>query len=430
MTHTIRIPNITATSFAALIAIAGCSSATTQAPAGGSPAAPPRVVTTQASVTAEGAAQATAAQATAAQPAAGRGQAAGRGGQGGGRGRGFQGEMDSARMRQLYVSNDPKDHPLANFAAQAAAKRTTDSIYAARFDGIAEFRKVTYKSRVDGMEIPAYLFAPLSKRGTKGHAAMIWVHGGVHGNWGQTMFPFVREAVERGYVIITPEYRGSTGFGEAHHRAIDYGGGEVGDVLSAVDFLKTLPYVDMDRLGMMGWSHGGFITVHNATAANTPIKAGAAIVPVTNLLFRLSFKGPSYQRSFATQPGLAGLPFENPDEYIRRSPLYQVENLNVPLLVHVATNDLDVDYVEDQQMVWKLRALKPDLAETKVYVDPAGWGGSVGHAFSRRVDPVTLERVDSPAQIDSWNRTWTFFDWWLRPYEDRSKPPPPVRVQP
>jgi dienelactone hydrolase len=90
--------------------------------------------------------------------------------------------------------------------------------------------------------------------------------------------------------------------------------------------------------------------------------------------------------------------------------------------VHVATNDTDVDFVEDQQIVDALRSRKPDLAETKVYVDPHPWGGSGGHAFSRRVDPKTLERVDSPAQIDSWNRTWAFFEWNLRPYEDRSKP--------
>jgi len=132
----------------------------------------------------------------------------------------------------------------------------------------------------------------------------------------------------------------------------------------------------------------------------TPFKAGAAIVPVTNLVFRLSLKGPSYQRSYATEPSIGGLPFEKPDEYIKRSPLYHVEQLHVPILVHVATNDLDVNYAEDQQLVWKLRALKPDLAETKIYVDP-----------------VTLERVDSPEQIDSWNRTWVFFEWWLRSRE-------------
>jgi dipeptidyl aminopeptidase/acylaminoacyl peptidase len=257
---------------------------------------------------------------------------------------------------------------------------------------------------------------------------MVWVHGGVHGNWGTNMFPFVREAVQRGYVIICPEYRGSTGYGEAHHRAIDYGGKELDDVVSAFDFLRTLPHVDTARVGIMGWSHGGFIT-SNLLFREHPFKGGAAIVPVTNLVFRLGYKGPGYARSFATQKELTGMPHEKRDEYIRRSPLYGVERLKVPILVHVATNDTDVDYVEDQQLVWKLRALKPDLAETKVYVDPAPWGGSVGHAFSRRVDETTLERVDSPEQIDSWNRTWTFFEWILRPYEDRSRPLPPVRTR-
>ena len=330
--------------------------------------------------------------------------------------------MDTARARTLYISNRPEDHPPANWAAQIAAKKRTDSIYTARSAGVMEFKKISYKSTADGMEIPAYLFQPLTKRGAKGHAAMIWVHGGVHGDWGTGMFPFVREAVQRGYVIIAPDYRGSTGYGEAHYRAIDYGAKEVDDVVSAVEYLKTLPYVDQDRLGMMGWSHGGFITAHTLFRQQHPFKGGAAIVPVTNLVFRLSYKGPGYTRSFSTQQGIQGMPFEKQEEYIKRSPLYHVENLKVPILVHVATNDEDVNYVEDQQLVWKLMALKPDLAETKVYTDPAPWGGSVGHAFSRRVDSQTLERVDSPAQIDSWNRTWAFFDWILRPYEDRSKP--------
>jgi dienelactone hydrolase len=349
---------------------------------------------------------------------------------GGGNGRGFTGVMDSVRARQLYVSNDPKDLPKSNFGAAEIAKAKTDSIYAVRFRGVLDFKKVTYKSRADGLDIPAYVFAPLNKRGVKGHAALIWVHGGVHGNWDQNMLPFVKEAVDRGYVVITPDYRGSTGHGEAFHMMIDYGGNEVVDVMSAADYLKTLPYVDMDRLGMMGWSHGGFIAALNAMKPNPEIKVAASIVPVTNLIFRLSLKGPSYQRDYAAESTIRGLPFEKPEEYIKRSPLYHVEELKIPLLVHVATNDQDVNYVEDQQLVWKLMALKPDLAETKVYVDPAPWGASVGHAFSRRVDRVTLERVDSPAQIDSWNRTWTFLEWNLHPYEDRSKPAPPVRVQP
>ena len=330
--------------------------------------------------------------------------------------------MDSARASQLYVSDRHEDHPQADFDRQIERRKQGDSTFAARSKGVMDYSKVTYRSSVDGMEIPAHVFQPLKKRGARGHAAMVWVHGGVHGNWTPTYLPFVREAVERGYVIIAPDYRGSTGYGAEHYNAIDYGGKEVDDVASAVEYLKTLPHVDPERIGVMGWSHGGFIAAHLVFREAHPFRAAAAIVPVTNLIFRLSYKGPRYQRSFATQSGISGLPFEKREEYIKRSPVYQVEKLEVPMLVHVATNDEDVNFVEDEQLVYKLRALKPDLAETKIYVDPAPWGSSAGHAFSRRVDPETLERVDSPAQIDSWNRTWTFFDWWLRPYEDRSKP--------
>jgi dipeptidyl aminopeptidase/acylaminoacyl peptidase len=195
----------------------------------------------------------------------------------------------------------------------------------------------------------------------------------------------------------------------------------VDDTMSAYDFLKTLPHVDPDRVGMMGWSHGGYITLLSIFRDQHPFKAGAAIVPVTNLVFRLSYKGPNYQRDFSTQKGILGLPFERREEYIKRSPLYHVDKLKVPVLVHVATNDTDVDFVEDQQIIDALRSRKPDLAETRVYVDPPPGPSSAGHTFSRRVNAKTLERDDSPEQIDSWNRTWVFFEWHLRPYEDRSK---------
>ncbi len=323
--------------------------------------------------------------------------------------------MDSARAALLYVSNQPEDHPQADFAQQIAGKARTDSIFAARSRGVMEYRKTTYKSAVDGMEIPVYLFAPLQKRGSRGHAAMVWVHGGVHGSWDQNYLPFIKEAVAKGYVIVAPEYRGSTGYGPALYNAIDYGGKEVDDALTAYDYLKTLPYVDPERVGVMGWSHGGFIAAHLVFRGATPFKSAAAIVPVTNLIFRLSYKGPGYQRSFATQAGLRGLPFENREEYVRRSPYYHVDSLRVPLLVHVATNDTDVNFEEARPLVDALIARKPQLAETRIYWNPTPGPASGGHTFSRRVNRETLERDDSPEQIDSWNRTWAFFERTLRP---------------
>jgi dipeptidyl aminopeptidase/acylaminoacyl peptidase len=339
-------------------------------------------------------------------------------------------QMDTARARMLYVSNRPEDHPRANYEQHIRNKARTDSIYAARSEGVMNFRKVTYRSSVGDMDIPAYVFEPLERRGPRGHAAMVWVHGGVHGDWTANYLPFVIEAVQRGYVIVAPEYRGSTGYGEAHHNAIDYGGYEVDDVMSAFDWMEeNLPHVDPDRIGMMGWSHGGYITILSLVRENNRFAAGAANVPVTNLFVRLMYKGPGYQRSFSTQERLRGLPFERRAEYIERSPYYQVDRLETPLLVHVATNDTDVNFEEASMLIYKLRALKPDITETVIYDDPAPWGNSGGHAFSRRVDLETFERVDSPAQIDSWNRTWTFFDWHLRPYEDRSRAMPPVRTR-
>ena len=327
-------------------------------------------------------------------------------------------QMDSARMELLYVSNRWEDHPLRDYARDMEGKARTDSIYAAVTQGVVDYQKITYRSRIGDMDIPAYVYQPLEKRGPGGHPAMVWVHGGVHGNWGASAWPFVREAVERGYVIIAPEYRGSTGYGEEHHRAIDYGGYEVDDVLTAYDWLvENLPHVDPDRVGMMGWSHGGFITIHSVTRENHPFQAGAAIVPVTNLIFRLSYKGPGYQRSFSTQQRIQGLPFEQGDIYVERSPYYRVDGLETPLLAHVATNDRDVNFVEASMLIYKLRDMKPLLSETQIYIDPPG-----GHGFSRRVDRETLERNDSPQQIDSWNRTWTFFDWHLRPYQMEPTP--------
>jgi dipeptidyl aminopeptidase/acylaminoacyl peptidase len=320
--------------------------------------------------------------------------------------------MDSARIAALYVSNDPADHPVGNYAASIARKAVTDSIFAARSAGVMKFSKTTYVSGVDGLRIPAMIFEPLTSRGRGTQPALVWIHGGVHGNWDQNYLPFIKEAVRRGYVIIAPDYRGSVGYGKEFHERIDYGGKEVDDVLASVQVLRQMPNVDTTRIGVMGWSHGGYITalLMMRHAREVPFRSGAAIVPVTNLLFRLSYKGPSYQRQFATQAGLRGLPFENRAEYIRRSPYYWVDSLRAPLLVHVATNDTDVNFEESRPLIDALVARQPQLAETRIYVNPTPGPSSVGHTFSRRVNRTTLELDDSPEQIDSWTRVWAFFE--------------------
>jgi hypothetical protein len=94
----------------------------------------------------------------------------------------------TTRAESLYVSASPADHPQRDHNADARAKQRSDSIYTARSAGVIDFRKVTYRSAAGDMDVPAYLFQPIEKRGQRGHAAMIWVHGG-SGSWGPRCSP-------------------------------------------------------------------------------------------------------------------------------------------------------------------------------------------------------------------------------------------------
>ncbi len=305
-------------------------------------------------------------------------------------------------------------------------KARRDAKFTELAEGVLDLQKVSYRSRIGDLEIPAYLFQPIKKRGLSGHPALVWVHGGVHGDLDpEHYWPFIKEAVEKGYVVIGPEYRGSTGYGKEFWEAVDYGGYEVDDVVSAVDYMRRrLPHVDTDRVGMIGFSHGGFITLHSLFRNPGVFKGGAAIVPVTNLVFRLSYKGPRYQGRFTTQKRIGGLPHERRQTYIERSPFYHVDKLEDKLLVHLAENDTDVDFVEAEMLAWKLIAKKPKLSEVEIYKNPPGFpgSGSGGHTFNRRVDVENgYVRLDSWEQRDSWNRIWAFFELNLKPFEGKQE---------
>ena len=163
---------------------------------------------------------------------------------------------------------------------------------------------------------------------------------------------------------------------------------------------------------MVGWSHGGYISLLAASRPPHPLKAIVANVPVTNLIFRLSYKGPGYQHNFSTGSRIQGLPFERREEYVYRSPFYHVQNIDIPVLVHVATDDQDVNYEEAEMLIHKLRQVIPHLAETKIYENPGG------HSFDRPIDRETWQPRNTPSQRDSWNRIWAFLEWNLRPYLD------------
>jgi len=297
-----------------------------------------------------------------------------------------------------------------DFERQRREQEATDRAWRAASAGHMRMEKIVYRSRAGNLEIPAFVFHPLEIDEVNRHPAIVWVHENIRGHLYEHYIPYIREATARGYVVVAPEYRGSIGYGRDFYDAIDYGGAEVDDVVTAVDVLRNrYPHVDPERLGIAGWSHGGMIALLAVFRHPETFSGAAAIVPVANLFHRLAIKGDQHRLAIDPLNRFGGTPAERPEVYRDRSPLYHVNRLQIPLLVHVAQNDEDVTIDESMPLVTALRSRKPGLADVKVYEAPTG-----GHLFDRLVDPETWRPSGGPDQRDSWKRLWSFFEVALR----------------
>ncbi len=294
----------------------------------------------------------------------------------------------------------------ADFEQQRRLQAATDRAWREASTGHMRMEKILYRSRVGDLDIPAFVFEPLALDRERRHPALVWVHEDIRGHLYEHYIPYVRNATARGYVVVAPEYRGSIGYGRAFYDAIDYGGAEVDDVATAVEVLEErYPHVDPSRIGIVGWSHGGMIATLAVFRNPSLFSAAAAIVPVVNLFHRLQVRGERHLRAIDPHNRFGGSPRERPEVYRERSPLFHVDRLQIPLLLHVAGNDEDVTFDESLPLVTALGARKPRLADVKVYEAPAG-----GHLFDRLVDPQAWRPSGGPDQRDSWMRLWSFFE--------------------
>lgn len=309
----------------------------------------------------------------------------------------------------LSFADRPDERP--DFRRMLRQQAETDRTWQIASKGVMQFEKISYRSASDSLEIPAFVFQPLQIRGARQHPALVWVHENIRGHLYEHYIPYVQEATSRGFVVIAPEYRGSIGYGKAFFDAIDYGGEEVTDVVTAATVAAArYPSVDPARIGVIGWSHGGLIALLSVLRNPATFRSAAAMVPVTNLFHRLARKGDRLRRTIDPQNRFQGTPSERPDVYRDRSPLFHVDKLQIPLLLHVADNDEDVTLDEAIQLVDALKSRKPHLSDIKIYRSPLG-----GHTFDRRVVPRTWHPENTPDQRDSWNRVWGFFGKTLQP---------------
>jgi dipeptidyl aminopeptidase/acylaminoacyl peptidase len=278
-----------------------------------------------------------------------------------------------------------------SFAGDVAARRADEEAIFRRLDDLAVVDKVRYTGpppRVipnptaqgagNPVIISAYTFLPRKHQGSGKLPLLVLVHGGVHGHVGANTVHVLRELVGQGYAVVAPEYRGSSGYGKEFSELIDYGGREVEDVFAGKQWmLASHDNLDPERVGILGWSHGGLITLMNLFAHPGDFRAGYAGVPVSDLVARMGYKGPGYQRLFAAPYHIGKTAEQDVNEYRRRSPAWNADKLQTPLLVHTTTNDEDVNVLEVEHLIKALQAAGKTF-EHKVYQDAPG-----GHEFNR-----------------------------------------------
>jgi dipeptidyl aminopeptidase/acylaminoacyl peptidase len=213
---------------------------------------------------------------------------------------------------------------------------------------------VTYKS-FDGRLISAFVWVPFNLKRDGTAAAVVMPHGGPTG---QIVDSFSSRAVllaSRGFVVIAPNVRGSTGYGMEFQNANfkDLGGGDLKDEIAGVDFLKTTGFVDPKKIGIWGGSYGGFMTL--MAIGKTPDVWSAAVdeYGILNWYTMLQHEDPYLQEYEKT---LLGDPQKDRAVYEASSPLKYIRNEKAPLLVLQGERDIRVPKEEAEQVVAILKA--------------------------------------------------------------------------
>jgi dipeptidyl aminopeptidase/acylaminoacyl peptidase len=309
--------------------------------------------------------------------------------------------------RLLYQHTDPQnsaDLYVIDAAARQKSSRTdalrlTDSMPPAMHRStFVEPEMVTYAGP-DGQQVPAWLFVPKNLDRSKKHPAIVWIHGdGVNQNYDgwhvqrnyAVYYSFHQYLLQQGYVVIAPDYRGSIGYGRDWREGVymDVGGKDAKDAWMAANYLKTLNYVDIDRVGVWGLSYGGFFTLIAVTDQPKLFRAGVDVAGVVD--YAMYYEDPYHGGWTASR---IGTPEQNPAVYANASPLSHVDRLERPLLVLHGTSDVNVPYLHSVRLIDELlKKGKGDLVSFMTY--PGEF-----HYFTR-------EHV----LRDAWHRVEDFFD--------------------
>lgn len=293
--------------------------------------------------------------------------------------------------RLLYYHNGasaPGDVCTYDIANAKSTKITHSLMAGVPADHMVEPVLVHYPSRDGKWTISAWVYVTRNMQRNGQNAAIVYIHGGPKSQSVDSFNRFIQHIVNQGYMVIAPNYRGSTGYGKAFEDAnlFDMGGGDLQDVLAAVDFLKQTGYPDPKKIIAMGGSYGGYMTMMAVTKAPDIWAAGVPIVPFVNWFTEIENEDPVLQQSdLATM----GDPKEKPDFFRERSPFFFVDQIKAPLLLLAGGHDPRCPKEETIQVVDAIKK-HGGVADYKIYENE-------GHGFAK---------VEN--QIDAYKRVTDF----------------------
>lgn len=309
------------------------------------------------------------------------------------------GFSDDEQWMRLYVggSNMPSNLYTYNFKTKEQYQLTNvlnDEIHP---EDLVTAKVIRYKS-FDGLEIPAIYYLPHQASKDNKVPAMVWVHGGPGGQSRQGFNSFIQYMVNHGYAVLAVNNRGSSGYGKTFYQMDDLNHGEkdLQDCVEGKNWLASQPEIDGDKIGIIGGSYGGYMTMAALTYAPEEFDVGVNLFGVTNWIRTLKSIPPYWESMRKSLYLELGDPFTEDSVRLKRiSPLFHTDKVTKPLIVLQGAQDPRVLQVESDEIVAGVRKNGVPV-EYVLFEDE-------GHGFIKKEN-----------QIEAYSRVLQFLDKYLK----------------
>ena len=256
---------------------------------------------------------------------------------------------------------------------------------------------IRYKS-FDGLEIPAIYYKPLSASKNNKVPALVWVHGGPGGQSRVGFNPLIQYLTNNGYAILAVNNRGSSGYGKSFYKMDDKNHGEkdLQDCVWGKKWLQKQEYIDENKIGIIGGSYGGYMTMAAMTFTPDEFMVGVNIFGVTNWIRTLKSIPTFWEASRKALYDELGDPYTSDSIRLKKiSPLFHADKVINPVMVLQGANDPRVLQIESDEIVEEL--IKNDIpVEYVVFEDE-------GHGFRKKEN-----------QIEGYRKIESFLDLYLK----------------